>query len=167
MNSKGFTLIELIITIAITAVLAGIVLFGVSQYIDKGKDSNISGSLVVLIPAGETYYTVNGNSYSGFCDPTQINGTVIKNVISQMPAQNSNSNAPCYSSSINSTTNPAGVCCNVANDGNSWAACAREFADKNKAWCVDSIGFKEEMCNSSCTNTLTQCPDPLKQTNCS
>jgi prepilin-type N-terminal cleavage/methylation domain-containing protein len=145
-KNKGFTLIELIVVIAVIGVLSAIILFSVTQYINRGKDSNIAASLVVLIPAGEVYYN-SASAYSGFCS-----SDAFKNTLSQMPTQSSD--APCY----NSTTNPAGVCCDVASDGQSWAACAREFTNNSKAFCVDSRGIKREIQNSLCTNFISQCP---------
>ena len=153
--SKAFTLIELIVTIAIIAVLSAIVLVGVTGYISKGKDSAVSGSLSTLIPAGEVYYNGNVNSYSGFCNPLTT-GTVFKNVIAQMPVQASG--APCYNATNTATTNPAGACCSVANGGQAWAACAKEFVNTALAYCVDSTGKAEGIALASCTSSLTQCP---------
>ena len=138
-SGAGFTLIELIVTIAIIAVLSGFILFSVTQYISKGKDSNIYGNLVVLIPAGEVYYNGNGNSYQGFCS-----STVVSNATTQMPP----------GTTYNCYVEPTFY--------QSWAACAREFTNCPgtlcKAYCVDSRGMKEEMSSSSCTSTITQCP---------
>ncbi len=155
-KSKGFTLVELVVVIAIIGILSTLILFSVSMYLSRGKDSNIQGNLVILVPAGEAWYNGPGvNSYTGFCD---ISDSVIAHAISQM-TPNTNINCP---------GNVAGLCCNVSNDKNSWAACAQEFTDKTKAYCVDSRGVKEEMCRSSCISgaSLTQCPGPTTQTNC-
>ena len=165
---KGFTLIELVVVIAIISVLSGIILFSVTQYINTGKDSNISGNLAVLVPAGEAYYnlenTQNSDGYKGFCDPTgsSPSGSVLKNALSQMPTQQPGSDAPCYADSMQSTSNPQGVCCTVApQDKNyqSWAACAKEFAKVNTAYCVDSRGIKKEIPSNLCVSGLHQCPE--------
>ena len=42
-KNKGFTLIELMIVIAIIAILSGIIMFAASLYINKAKDSIIKG----------------------------------------------------------------------------------------------------------------------------
>jgi prepilin-type N-terminal cleavage/methylation domain-containing protein len=144
--SKGFTLIELVVTITIIAVLSGIVLFGVTQYINKGKDASISGNLVVLIPAGEVYYNGHNGSYAGFCSTN-----VVANAKNQMPK---NTVGKCYS-----VSNISGVCCNdVTPNNDAWAACATEFTNSSNAYCVDSRGVKKEISNSSCSNLITQCP---------
>ena len=158
--NNGFTLIEFIVVIAVIAVLSGVVMFSVKQYINIGKDSNISGNLAVLIPAGEVYYGGNTNSYLGFCDPTADTGSVFKNVLSQMPDQTATTGGPCYTSgSTTSTTNSKGVCCTATTQA--WAACARLFADTSHAYCVDSRGMKTSLmpiasCISSIANV--RCP---------
>lgn len=148
----------MVVVIAIIAFLSGIVLFSVTQYISKGKDSNISGNLAILIPAGEVYYNVenaaNQDGYNGFCDPSL--NSVLKGALAQMP-QNNNGSCP--------LANPQGVCCNVDNTNHeAWAACAREFATGSYAYCVDSRGVKKEICNSSCTSSITSCPDDILST---
>ena len=157
--SKGFTLIELVVTIAIIAVLSGIILFSVTQYISKGKDSNISGNLAILIPSGEVFYNGNSNSYDGFCDPSK--DSVIKTVVSQMQLPQNSTEEDC------SAGFTPGVCCNVATQYfDAWAACAQEFTNTKLAYCVDSRAVKQEICNSSCISGITACPDD-DTTNCS
>lgn len=144
---NGFTLIELVVVITIVAVLSGIILVSVTQYISKGKDSGVIGNLAVLVPAGEAYYTGNSNSYIGFCD-SDISG-VVKNAVLQMPI---NPDGSC------SQDNAAGLCCGVALNGKAWAACANKFSDPSIAFCVDSRGVKEDISSQDCTNALFQCP---------
>jgi len=140
LSLTGFTLIELIVTVAIIAVLSGVILFSVTQYIAKGKDSNIAGNLAILIPAGEVWYN-GGGSYQGFCEPGT--NSVIKNVVSQMPLGTD-------------------FHCHVERYNKAWAACAIKFSDPTTAFCVDSRGMKEdiEIAVNPCSEevVMTQCP---------
>jgi prepilin-type N-terminal cleavage/methylation domain-containing protein len=174
-NLSGFTLIELVVTVGIVGILSTIILFSVTGYINRGKDSNIQGNLAILVPAGETYYNAYGNKYAdgsnSFCDPAV--SSVFKNTISQMPRQSEG--VLCYggisdeSNTWTATSNPAGVCCYVSADGNSWVACAKEFSTATGAFCVDSRGVKEEIDSSKCNEanlthvsgsiTSMQCPE--------
>lgn len=66
-KSRGFTIIELIVVIAIIAVLASIVLVNVTQYVNKGKNSAIKGNLSTLLTNSavyfDTYPTTNGDDF--------------------------------------------------------------------------------------------------------
>jgi len=147
--NKGFTLIELVVVMAVVAILSGLILYSVTQYIAKGQDSNVYGNLVILIPAGEAYY--NNSSYNGFCG-----SAVITNAITQMPENATHSCAGANSAPSNSV----GLCCYVSSDGNSWAAYARKFADTSFVYCVDSRGVKKEVdyANRSSISTNFKCP---------
>lgn len=143
--NKGFTLIELIVVITITAILSGIILFSVNMYISKGKDSSIYGYMTTLIPSGEAFYNANGSSYQGFCA-----SSIVTNAAPQMPQ---NPVGDCLGGSI------SGVCCHVESTYyQAWAACVREFANSSNAFCVDSRGIKKDISNTLCTNNLNQCP---------
>ena len=61
MKNKGFTIIELIVVIAIIAVLAGIVLVNVTQYIQKANVSAIMADLNQISVEATDYYSKNGN----------------------------------------------------------------------------------------------------------
>jgi len=171
-SSKGFTLMELIVVIAITAVLSAMIMFATTQYINRGKDSNIAGNMAILIPAGEVWYNGNSNNYSGFCDPTTPNGnSVLRNSILQMPQNASGycswvpspGSPPNYFLWGTSGTgtykgNPAGVCCFVNPTGDAWVAYVKEFADTTHIYCIDSRGQKEDI---PAINYDTDCPDSI------
>ncbi len=147
---QGFTIIELVVSVAIISVLSMIVLFSISQYVNKGKDSNVYGNLAVLIPAGEAYYNVenaaNGDGYTGFCTAPSVD-----NIFEQLTVPN----PPLVCD--NDPDHP-GLCCAVAGEGDEWAVCAQEFTNALYAFCVDSRGVKKHLCSSSCVDGLTQCP---------
>jgi prepilin-type N-terminal cleavage/methylation domain-containing protein len=68
-NKKGFTIIELIVVIAVIAVLAGIVLVNVTQYLEKGKIAAVKGNMSRLRTVATQYFEINGN-FASFClDP--------------------------------------------------------------------------------------------------
>ena len=132
MNSKGFTLIELIVVIAIIAILSGVVLLNVTQYINVGKDSNVKGNLSVLITDGETFYNI-GNTYSGFCG-----SPAVTNAWAQISTEPTGSEQ-CHASST------------------TWIACAQEFANTSKAYCVDSTGYIGEKAFTCSGVSVTKC----------
>ena len=80
-KSKGFTIIELLVVVAIIAVLTGIVLVNVTSYINKGKDAAIKGNLSTVLTNSAVYYDASGSyiSPSDFC--TTSNFTVPETAI--------------------------------------------------------------------------------------
>lgn len=131
--NKGFTLIELLVVIAIVGVLSSIILFSVTQYINRGKDASIQGNLVILVAAGEVWYDHNTpNSYEGFCETATVENAL---------------------AAINSPEKY----CKVRGDNNAWSACA-QLTDTDRAYCVDSRGIKKEINSSNCTDNITVCP---------
>lgn len=131
-NKKGFTIIELVVVMAIIVLLYGIIMFSVSLYMNKGKDSAIYGNLATLIPAGEVYYNYYDSSYVGFCA-----SSVVENAFDQMPA------------------NTVHFCNDDASQA--WAACARGYVTPTSAYCVDSRGVKREIPIASCTDSILDC----------
>lgn len=132
LKSKGFTLVEILVVIAIIAILAAIVLYSATQYINKGRDATIKGSLVVLVTAGELWYDRNESKYTGFCDSIDVTKAFDE--------------TPTNDEYCNDTST-------------AWVACSKLFVptDPDEAYCVDSKGNQKEIDNSFCTASITKC----------
>lgn len=63
-NAKGFTLIELMITTAIIAILAGIAYPGYQEQIAKAKRADAASALMTGAQALERFYSANGSYLS-------------------------------------------------------------------------------------------------------
>jgi type IV pilus assembly protein PilA len=109
-NQKAFTIIELIIVIAIIAVLAGIILANVTQYNSKGKDAAVKGQISQIRTAATDFFYTNGsyNSGTGMCPGTgttacdKIYANIIK--LGGQPGSNKyiTANAYCMDFTLNS-----------------------------------------------------------------
>lgn len=147
----GFTLIEIIVAMAVIAVMFGVVLFSIQQYGNLSKDSNIAGNMSSLVPAGEVFYNANNYSYNkdgvDFCNPQQ--NSMLKNAIAQMPK---NEGSECYNGNGDSTvwtsiSNIAGICCYSVSDA--WVAYVKQFTDTDDIFCVDSRGVRKNTSGDS------------------
>ena len=120
-KSKGFTIIELLVVVAIIAVLAAIVLVNVTGYINQGKNAAIKGNLSTILTNGAVYYDTNGN-YTNFCTNAYVTA----------PA-----------AAISSSGGTAVSFCATS----AWCACSTlktttaEVA--GSTFCVDSTGYKK------------------------
>lgn len=65
LSGRGFTLIELMIVVAVVAVLAAIALPSYHESVRKGRRGQAKADLVEAVQLAERYRTVN-NTYSGF-----------------------------------------------------------------------------------------------------
>ena len=133
---KGFTIIELVVVIAIIAVLSGIVISNISTSRNKGKDAAARGNLQSLTTAGIKYFETNGN-YNGF--PTSTEANKINNALTDSKMGYT---SPTY------TCNSSGASCNSNNDS-AWCAQITLKASTN-TYCVSSSGKKLERAGGTC-----------------
>jgi type IV pilus assembly protein PilE len=71
----GFTLVEVLVVIAIIGILAGIAYPSYSQYVRKGRRIDAQAAMVELAQQMERHYTTN-NSYTGAVLDTGVTGRV-------------------------------------------------------------------------------------------
>ena len=135
----GFTIIELLIVIAIIAALAAIVLANITSYLNSGKNSAIKGNLDTVLKSGAGYYESNSNygvdATTNFCTSSYF------------------TNPRAAITNIGETAT-----CNVDASYTAWCACSTmkvtSAEPTGSTWCVDSIGTKK----ITQTNCPTECP---------
>lgn len=147
-QSKGFTIIELIVVVAIIAVLAAIVLVNVTGFINKGKNAAIKGNLSSIMTNAAVYFDTNGNynTTTTFCDSTAV--TAIKSAVTGTGGIHGVAlDANNWQCRNNTGTSPDTAFC----------ACAMliPVGATGTVFCVDSTGTKIEKASASC-NTI--CP---------
>jgi len=135
-KKRGFTLLELLVVVAIIAVIVSVTLVVLSDSRDKGADAAIKANLNTIRGQSELFYSNNSNSFlpsggtdvSGICPSYNPSGTsmfsndkTISDAIVEAVKRGGNGSA-CYNSSIN------------------WAVAIGLKSDANTAWCVDSGG---------------------------
>ncbi len=123
-KSKGFTIIELLVVVAIIAVLTGIVLVNVTAYINKGKDAAIKGNLSTILTNSAVFYDTN-SSYTNFCTNAYV--TVPNAAITAAGG------TPTCTANITNTA---------------FCACSTLKVTAGNVFCVDSTGYKKETANT-------------------
>ena len=136
---NGFTIIELIVVIAIIAVLAGIVLSNVTSYITSSKNAAIKANLSTLTTAGTDWFASGqpgtgsyAGSYKNFCGAENPTYVSVFNAIAN--AGGTDYNCSCDKIGGNST---------CVTGASKWCACVQEISDSVKTFCVDSTGYKK------------------------
>jgi len=140
----GFTIIELIVVIAIIAVLAGIVLVNVSSFSYKARDSAIKADMNVFFNLALDYVVSHGN-YGGFCSS---GNTEVEKLFNTLPAYDNVKAKQCSA------------------DNNDWVICSKLNIpeDRSTAWCIDKSGVKKEITSAQCEDiknaggTIKSCP---------
>jgi prepilin-type N-terminal cleavage/methylation domain-containing protein len=126
-NIKGFTIIELIVVIAIIAVLAGIVLVNVSGYNNKAKIAAIKANMRSLNTTATRYFERNGD-FGDLCsdpDVSKVTASIDKIQGSGFAECTSNENPHSY----------AGTC-----DTSQWLYVSFLINFAGGLWCVDYTG---------------------------
>lgn len=129
--NSGFTIIELLVVVAIIAVLTAIVMSNTTRYSKKGNDTAIKGILNNAFISGTIYFAKNGD-FANFCDSPEISayGEAIGNAGGKFY---------CY------MDDPEDYC--VCSELTGWGQ-----NDQYPTYCVDSYGTKEETNPNNCQN---------------
>lgn len=72
-SGAGFTLVEIMLVVALTALVATIILASMGESRKEAKDAAIKTSLAEIRKAGELLYHETA-SYEGVCDPSSTGG---------------------------------------------------------------------------------------------
>ncbi len=139
-KSRGFTIIELIVVIAIIAVLASIVLVNVTQYLNKGKNAAIKGNMSTMVTNSAVYFDANsalfGSSFIAATDYTVPD------------AATDSANGTGTMVKFGSTTTQAWCSCSPINTTTGSGA-------ESGTYCVDSTGYKKVTATVCATRCLS------------
>lgn len=135
--SKGFTIIELLVVVAIIAVLAAIVLVNVTGYINQSKNAAIKGNMATIATNAAVFYDTSANGYSGFSATEQYTAPA--------GAAATANGGTALTFGLNTTGNVSYCACSVLRTTNT----------ESGTYCIDSSGYKgvsATACATRCTN---------------
>lgn len=135
MTQRGFTLVELLVVVAILGILSSIVLVSLSTANTRGKDGAVQANLDSLRTQAQLYYNANGGySLNGASIPASSSCTAADSVFVD----------PKITQQIIATDSVNGgarsVTCNVAAGGAAYAVYAELASAAGTYFCVDSNG---------------------------
>ncbi len=150
---KGFTLLELLIVVAIIGILAAISLSYLGQSKTKGIDAGIKSDLKNAQSQAEVYYTNHNRNYDGVCNDSTDG--IFKQITGAGKKFDGNP-VGIYDNGLDSSF-ASNERCN--DDANGYAVWVPLRTTANTAWCIDSRNASKVVNNIlSGTVNQTQCP---------
>lgn len=143
-NRQGFTLIEILVVIAIIGILSSVVLGSLNSAREKGADGAVKSNLSSVKNVAAIYYDDQSGSYLGLCSTSQkvidaMAGS--QTVVAPTPIVGGLGDGECVDSSAE------------------WAAWVNLKLSSTTAWCVDSTGKSGEIAVQDSTSVdLLVCP---------
>jgi prepilin-type N-terminal cleavage/methylation domain-containing protein len=129
---SGFTLIEILVAVAILGILSAIVYVSLTSTRNRSADSSIKANLASIIGVSAIIYSTNNNSYgSNFCIEDRVKSFIDK-------AKSASGITTNTIIDLNTAGSSTQAVCHYNNSEDSWAISVPLKSDPNKSWCVDS-----------------------------
>lgn len=121
-NNKGFTLIEMLVVIAMIGLLSAVVLVALGPSRNKAKDTRIISDLNQVRSVIETLYNPTSNTYT----------------VTPVTTCTGDSGSPSINTALKDIQTNGGSACAISVSGDKYAVSAGLASGGN--YCVDSIG---------------------------
>ena len=139
---KAFTLIELLIVIAIIGILATIVVISLRGASDKSRNTKIITNMVQIRKISEDMYTQSFDGYSDLCDSGALNTGAYPKTLGIL-----NTDIEKYNGSIsNCYANTYSYCISALLSG-----------ENAKYFCIDDEGHNSEVATDPCNDADSEC----------
>jgi len=131
---KAFTIIELLVVVAIIGILSAVVIFFVSEPGARASDSAVKANLLAIRKQSEIYYiTKNTYGEQGSQNYPCTNSSP-KNIFDDVTVQTA------LSEIRKNIGGQRTISCQVSIDGTAWALMVDGLKGEGTKWCVDSTG---------------------------
>lgn len=156
--NNGFTLLELLVVIALISLIAAVIIASMSMSKSKGADGGVKSNLTNARSQAEVFYinsASNPKSYIGLCDESAVGG-IWKHVQTAAKAYGKVPKATSYDNATASTWNTE-ECHANQNAYAVWVPLSDSTSGSISGWCVDSasvgkkvtivLGINDYSCN--------------------
>ncbi len=150
---RGFTLIELIVVIAIISILSAVVISNIGNARDRSANASVKANLNSLRAMIAIFYDANGNYGTA-----GVNGCTSGGMFN---STSPNDISGAISEALQSSGHTGGIYCRSNTSTNQWAIAVplRPLTGNNstqQAWCVDFRGISKQVTFGSFSTS--QCP---------
>ena len=150
---QGFTLLELLMVIAIVAILLTLAVNYIDTSRSKGSDANVKANLKNAMSQAEVYYINQARTYTGLCNDQTIG--IFKKMQSAKRAFGGATQST-YDVSVASTWQTE-ACHDSVTAFAAWVPLKESTPASPVGWCVDSLGVGKKVTAILASNA-TQCP---------